>query len=171
MSVTPNPALASLKDIHLPTAIGHWPLPIGYWIVIVISIIVLCLIGIFTLKRLKYTAAKREALSQLAALQPGEEYFAIQVNSILKRAAMSYVPRHQIASLEGTAWYHWLTQQSDIPQLSQLLDNRYQAAPLSVTEQLTLKTVAKKWLVNSLPIKIDTAQKEKMHSASKEPIC
>lgn len=171
MSATPNPALASLKDIQLPTAIGYWPLPIGYWIVIIISIILLCIIGVFTLKHFKRTAAKREALRQLADLQPEEDYFAIQVNSILKRAAMSYVPRHQIASLEGTAWYHWLAQQNNIPELSQLLDSRYQAAPLSVAEQLTLKTVAKKWLVNSLPIKLDATQEEKMHSTSKEPVC
>ncbi|WP_298775286.1 DUF4381 domain-containing protein [uncultured Shewanella sp.] len=171
MSATPNPALASLKDIQLPTAIGYWPLPIGYWIVIVISLILLCVIGIFTLKHFKRTAAKREALRHLAALQPEEDYFAIQVNSILKRAAMSYVPRQQIASLEGKAWYHWLNKQDNIPQLSQLLDSRYQAITLSPTEQLTLKTLAKKWLNNSLPIKPDATQEEKMHTTSKEPVC
>ncbi|WP_299496243.1 DUF4381 domain-containing protein [uncultured Shewanella sp.] len=171
MSATPNPALASLKDIHLPTAIGHWPLPIGYWVVIVISLIIVFALSALIFKHYKYTAAKREALRHLALLQADDEYYAIQVNSILKRAAMSYVPRQQIASLEGKAWYNWLASQENIPQLNQLLDSRYQQTPLNITELETLKVLAKQWIRNGLPIKLSPAPKETAHSTSKEPIC
>ena len=105
MSATPNPALASLKDIHLPAAIGDWPFAYGYWIVIALLLVAIVFIVLYCKKRYQNTAAKRAALHQLAQLEPEALYYEITINAILKRAAMSYIPRQHIAGLEGQAWY------------------------------------------------------------------
>lgn len=170
MSATPNPALTNLNDIHLPTTIGDWPFAYGYWIVIALALVALILAALYCKKRYQYTAAKRAALQQLAQLEPDALYYEIAINAILKRAAMSYLPRQHIAGLEGQAWYNWLNTQTNIPQLCQLLDTRYRRSPLSLAEQLTLKALTKKWLLGALPLK-PTPNNNKTESTSGESLC
>ncbi|MCL1125659.1 DUF4381 domain-containing protein [Shewanella surugensis] len=171
MSVTPNPALANLKDIHLPSAIGDWPFAYGYWIIIAIALTLLLMIAFYTQKHYQCTAAKRAALQQLAQLDPEDVYYAIEINGILKRAAMSYLPRAHVAGLEGQAWYNWLNAQDNIPQLSQLLDTRYQQEALSPSERLILKKLTKKWLSSALPLTQTAKNNPPTESTSGESLC
>ncbi len=160
-----NPALAALKDIQTPEAIGHWPLAYGYWLILVIIVTSLIIISILLIKRHKHHAAKREALTQLALLDSESPQLAIKVNVLLKRSIMSYLPREQVASLDGQKWYQWLEQQVKQPDtnLTMLLSKRYQPQPLTFEEAQQLKSAAAVWLQQALPL---TNQKHKEEQCS-----
>ncbi len=150
-----NPALAALKDIQTPEAIGHWPLAYGYWLILVIIVTSLIIISILLIKRHKHHAAKREALTQLALLDSESPLLAIEVNALLKRSIMSYLPREQVAALDGQKWYQWLEQQVEqpIPYLIPLLCKRYQPQSLTFEEAQQLKSATAVWLQHALPLK------------------
>ena len=104
MSAAPNPALAELQDIIHPDPIGAWPLAIGYWLVLAIVISLITLLVIWLRKRARYFAPRRAAKQLLNQLDRQAPSYVSDVNSILKRTAMSYLSREAIASLDGKAW-------------------------------------------------------------------
>ncbi|WP_299806460.1 DUF4381 domain-containing protein [uncultured Shewanella sp.] len=149
-----NPALASMQDIQTPAEIGLWPLAYGYWFSLVIIIVVSSLLIIWIRKRRQVGAAQRVALTELAALDQNSPQFAVEVSSLLKRAAMSYTSREQVAQLSGDNWYKWLNAQVNNPQdeLCQLLALRFQKAQLSEDEKVALRQHAQSWLKTALPL-------------------
>ncbi len=157
-----NPALAALKDIQTPEAIGYWPLAYGYWLVLALIVIALIAITIWVIKCHKNSAAKREALAQLNQLDDTHPQLAIEVNTLLKRSAMSYLPREQVAALEGEKWHQWLRQQVKQfdSNLGALLDKRYQPQPLTLDEAQQLKAAAAQWLQQALPLKNEVIKGE-----------
>lgn len=149
-----NPALASMQDIQTPAEIGLWPLAYGYWLSLFMLIVFSTLLIVWIRKRRTASAAKRAALKELATLDQNGQQFAIEVSSILKRAAMSYAPRQQIAQLSGDDWYNWLNAQVNTPQeeLCRLLALRFKKAQLSDDEKQALRTHAQNWLKLALPL-------------------
>lgn len=153
---TSNPALVQLKDIHLPDAVSWWPLAPGYYLLLALCIGVSLWAWFALQKRHKQHAAKKAALVLLSQLTPDSIQIAVEVNSLLKRAAMSYVSREKIASLDGNAWYEWID--SALPadkqgKIGPLLDKRYQATGPNIAEATVLLAIAKCWLERALPLK------------------
>lgn len=155
MSNPVNPALASMQDIQTPAEIGLWPLAYGYSLSLIILIVVTTLLIVWFRKHRQVGAAKRVALTELAALDQNSPQFAVEVSSLLKRAAMSYTSRNQIAQLSGDDWYQWLNAQTNKPQdeLCKLLALRYQKAQLSEDEKQALMLHAQGWLKAALPLR------------------
>jgi len=153
--VATNPALASLHDIQTPAAIGAWPLAAGYWIMMVLMIIVLLTLFVYLRKRHQHSAAKRSALMALAALNTQTPNYVAQVNEILKRAALSYCHRDSIARLSGQHWYDWLAAQVKQPPtaLCEQLQLGYQPIILTDAQAQALKRHASTWLKQALPLK------------------
>lgn len=149
-----NPALASLQDIQTPVEIGLWPIAYGYWILIAIALISLIAIYVYVNKRRTQSAAKRAALIALAELDIETPNYIANVSAVLKRAAMSYCERDLVASLSGSAWHKWLSQQVKQPptELCQLLSLSYQQQPLTESQAIALKQCAEQWLKNALPL-------------------
>ncbi|ABZ77227.1 conserved hypothetical protein [Shewanella halifaxensis HAW-EB4] len=149
-----NPALASMQDIQTPIEIGLWPLAYGYWISLLIIILVATLLIVWFKKRRQVSAAKRAALVELAKLNMHSEQYVTEVSSILKRAAMSYCSRSQVAQLCGDDWDHWLNAQVATPQdeLCRLLAMRFQPLSLSDEDKQALKHHAQNWLKGALPL-------------------
>lgn len=107
-------SLAQLKDIHLPAAISWWP-PAPGWIIILASLLFLA-VGIiygFVLYY-RHRQARRQALRLLLTYQ--QEYrsgvpsqmISVKVSELLRRVALVYYPRKQVASLQGEAWLDFL---------------------------------------------------------------
>ncbi|MCG9696291.1 DUF4381 domain-containing protein [Shewanella sp. Isolate11] len=161
-SASNNPALTAMKDIQPPADIGAWPLAYGYWLLLALIIIAVIGLTIILIKHHRHRAAKREALMQLSQLDSTHPQLAIEVNALLKRSAMSYLPRQQVAALDGAAWHTWLQQQVNQfdNNLAQLLDKRYQPQPLTADEALQLKAAAAQWLKQALPLKQQNSRKE-----------
>lgn len=108
--------LAQLKDIHLPESIGWWPLAAGWYVAIGLFCVFVASLCYWFYKKRRDAQAKNQALRLL--LQYTERYerernaamTCAQVSELLKRVALAYFPRHDIASLHGEAWIHFLNQ-------------------------------------------------------------
>ncbi len=106
--------LAQLKDIHLPNPVSWWPLAPGWY---VLGIFIVCLIGLFAFwlhKRHVHALAKKQALKLLAHYQKQYEknsntsVSSAHISKLLRRVALAYYPRAQVASLHGDAWLQFL---------------------------------------------------------------
>jgi len=166
MQTANNPALAAMKDIQPPEPIGTWPLAYGYWLLLAVTLVAIVACAFWLIKRHRRCAAKREAIAQLDKLDTSHRQLAIEINALLKRSAMSYTPRENIASIDGDSWYAWLRQQDNKMDdaLPKLLAKRYQAQALTTAEAKQLKIAAKQWLNNALPLKQNSRGKEALCS-------
>ena len=116
-----DPSQLPLRDLHLPDAIGWWPLAPGWW-----GVIVLLLIGVGWLlqkawQRRRFNAPRRYALRELERAEA--EYLkhgsavtlGRQVSELLRRTMLAYAPRHEVAGLTGESWLKWLDQGMPVP--------------------------------------------------------
>ena len=111
-----NP-LATLRDLHLPEPISAWPPGPAYYVLLALGIILLLLL----IQRKKYrqsTAPKREALAELQRIQTSYQHnsapseTAAAITNLLKRVALVYHPRTDVAQLHGQAWLLFLQKTS-----------------------------------------------------------
>lgn len=154
-STAPNPALAQLQDIIHPEPIGAWPWAIGYWLVLALVIALITLLVIWLRKRARDLAPKKAAKQLLNQLDRQAPSYASDVNSLLKRTAMSYLSREAIASLDGEAWATWLD--SSLPEhkrqrIGPLLTKRHQATPLTLAEANELHQLSQAWLASKVKL-------------------
>ena len=116
-----DPEQIPLRDLHLPEAIGWWPLAPGWWFVIAVAAIFLVYLIRQYLRTRAKGAARRHALRQLGALQAEfEEHrnavaFTSKLSGLLRRTMLAYAPRHEVAGLTGDEWLAWLDRDLDTP--------------------------------------------------------
>lgn len=109
-----DPQKIPLRDLHLPEAIGWWPLAPGWWVVIAIALIGLGFLLRAWLRSRARGAARRFALGQLNQIvQQYDEHknpvvFGTEVSALLRRTMLAYAPRLDVAGLTGEAWLNWL---------------------------------------------------------------
>lgn len=110
-----NPLMEQLHDIEGIDSIGHWPLGIGWWIVLAGIILLFISIGWYAYRRRKYHRSwKSDALHQLIELEKNlsmkpEREIAITLSEYLRRIAIKQFSRQECAGLVGDAWLEWLT--------------------------------------------------------------
>ena len=120
-----DPTQIPLKDLHLPEAIGWWPLAPGWWLVIALLAIGLGLLLRAGLRRRSRGAARRHALGQLQhcrsayADHGNPMQLGIEVSEILRRTMLAYAPRADVAGLTGDEWLEWLDRDLAEPRFSQ----------------------------------------------------
>ncbi|WP_315982906.1 DUF4381 domain-containing protein [Aliamphritea spongicola] len=56
--------LAELRDIHLPEAVGYWPVAPGWWLLLA-SVLVLAGLIVWTVRRYRHNAYRRAAAKEL----------------------------------------------------------------------------------------------------------
>ncbi|MFQ3235466.1 MAG: cbb3-type cytochrome oxidase subunit 3 [Paraglaciecola sp.] len=111
--------LSELKDIHLPDAIGFWPLAYGWWLLLMVIILGVGW-GIALWRKNHHRGrAKRQALLLLADINATQPTWPGQLNTLLKRLAMVYFPKHQVSKLYGNDWRIFLV--SQLPDKKQTL--------------------------------------------------
>ena len=147
-------ALAQLKDIHLPESIGWWPLAPGWYGVMVLILFLIMALAYIAYKRHANALAKNQALELLNRYK--EQYekdhnaqlASARVSELLRRVALVYYPRAEVASLHGDAWVAFLNQTSKgidfKPVKSMLLDS-----PFKTSETVNLKPLilrAQRWI-------------------------
>lgn len=154
--MTINPALLQLKDIHLPHSM--WP-NVQEWVIFSILFAVFFSLGLYYWHRRRHRALYY-ALRQLTMLRsllldnPNNINIAAELSILLRRAALHYFKRENIAGLTGTAWLRFLNDSGHTTHFTDdcgklLIETPYQKhhhAALSPLMQLTedwLKTVAK----------------------------
>ncbi len=150
-----------LRDIHLPDSISWWPPAPGWWLLLVLTLLLLGL-GYLLYKRLRRPLLHKSAREELAGItdryqQHGDKQLLLQdLSSLLRRIGISYLGREQAAGITGDSWYQQLNQlgarQDFSPALIELLSAApYQPSPrLSEQDIDALVLQIRRWL-SSLP--------------------
>lgn len=110
-----------LRDLHLPDAIGWWPLAPGWWAVLAIVAAALGYLAWRLFKRWQFHAPRRYALRELARFEA--EYlehrnpvtFGKQLSELLRRGMLAYAPREEVAGITGEEWLAWLDEGMPLP--------------------------------------------------------
>lgn len=116
-----DPEQLPLRDLHLPEAIGWWPLAPGWWVVIALAAVGLVVLLRHYLRTRARGAARRYALLQLKDLTAEFEQhrdaiaFSSALSALLRRTMLAYAPRHEVAGLTGDEWLAWLDKDLDQP--------------------------------------------------------
>ena len=116
-----DPEQIPLRDLHLPEAIGLWPLAPGWGVTVILAVIFLGFLARRFVQRRARGAARRHALSQLNELTAEFEQhrdavaFSSGLSELLRRTMLAYAPRGEIAGLTGDAWVAWLDKDLDQP--------------------------------------------------------
>ncbi len=129
--------LSQLADIHLPAEIGFWPPAPGWWVLLVLVLVV----ASFAVYRLlQLWQRKRRCTFALAELEKcyanyrknhtdnaeadGKLDLVNDVNAVLRRVALKHFPESQVASLGGEQWVRFIREHSN----AQLLDDELATA-------------------------------------------
>ena len=114
MGSTNSDLLAQLRDIHLPKPIMWWPLAIG-WIGLLVIVFVLCLLMfLFARRYYQRGRARREGMRLLIRYEKdyqqgvSSQIVSTQISDLLRRVALVYFPRQEIAGLQGEPWLDFL---------------------------------------------------------------
>ena len=110
-----------LRDLHLPEAIGWWPLAPGWWVLLALVVVALAYTAWRLYKRWQFYAPRRYALRELARFEA--EYLehrdpvalGKQLSELLRRGMLAYAPREEVAGLTGDDWLAWLDEGMPLP--------------------------------------------------------
>nr|WP_256260883.1 DUF4381 domain-containing protein [Shewanella sp. NIFS-20-20] len=146
--------MASLHDIQLPADVSAWPLALGYWLLLAIALILVVSTLAWWRQSRRAKVARQQALLLLAQLDLNSPDYPHQVNILLKRAAMSYYPRHSLSNLSDSAWFTWLD--LDMPNQYQgqwplLLGQRFRPTGITLVQKQQLTQLSQHWLKHALP--------------------
>jgi len=141
-----------MRDVHLPEAIGWWPLSWAWWMLIAFLLITLSALSYSLIKKVKRGQYRKRALRELdehfkswQSSQDSPEYLQT-ANQVLKRCVIKFMP--EAAKLSGSAWADTLAQQSSYPLSKQtqeaLAKSVYRANPTIDTP--TLHAEITQWL-------------------------
>ena len=111
-----DPTQIPLRDLHLPEAIGWWPLAPGWWFLILVVAAGIVYFLYRSIRKWRHNALRRVALRELSRIQ--KEYrngvdeitLAIELSELLRRTMLAYAPRNEVAGLTGKHWLQWLDQ-------------------------------------------------------------
>lgn len=109
-----DPDQIPIRDLHLPQAIGWWPLAPGWWVLIGLAVAGLCYLAYRAVLQWRWNAPRRAALRELARVRgefaSGQDAvtLAIELSELLRRTMLAYAPRDEVARLTGGNWLNWL---------------------------------------------------------------
>lgn len=137
-------ALAQLKDIQLPAPVGWWPLAPGWYCLMVLGFLLIVGSTVVIYRRHRNALPKKQALSLLKIYtvqykqDRNAQLASARISELLKRVALAYFPRQQVASMHGQAWVTFLNQTAKgvnfEPVKGMLLDS-----PFKNNEQINLQ--------------------------------
>ena len=107
-----NPVDLPLRDIHMPAAPGWWPPAPGWWVLAVFLVVAAA--ALWWVRRgggsLSAAAAARQEVARLRAAAPQIEPSQLvrELSVLMRRAAISFYPRTEVAAITGEAWLQFL---------------------------------------------------------------
>ena len=125
--------LDKLRDVHLPLPLDWWTMAPGWYVLGFMILIGLLSLSYLVRLYLIQSRPKRHALQLLAKYQKENANSQIScalISELLKRVALAYYPRSQVAKLQGQAWLDFLNSTGKgvdfNPVRIQLLERPYQ---------------------------------------------
>jgi len=151
-----NPELQQLKDIHLPQVINMWwPLAPGWYVVIalmfVIGIVITYIWRKYAQERFtaRFAQAKLRDLQKLLLNNPDNINIAAEVSTLIRRTALCYFPREEIAGLSGSEWLNFLNRTGNTTEFTQAIGRLLTDVPYQkngVAELDSLFKLTNQWL-------------------------
>ncbi len=146
-----SPALAELRDIHLPAEPGWWPPAPGWWLLLAVGALLLAFLAAWCWRRLAQRRYRRQAVRELAALTgavPADRQPA-RINALLKRVALVAYPGTPVAGMHGEDWVRFLAGHAALPAadaaaLAALGDDLYR--PATAAPPSALAQAAERWI-------------------------
>ncbi|WP_345882001.1 DUF4381 domain-containing protein [Shewanella algae] len=146
-----NPALSALKDIQLPAEVPFWPPAPGIWLLMLLALLLLSAAVFFGYRRLQaakaHKAVAQAAMTELTQLHDQDPQLLSKMSALLKRTAISYGERAQVAGLSGKSWAEYLDNALPAEQrgrFASLLENQYRGQPSTAPTELRALCVC--WL-------------------------
>jgi hypothetical protein len=132
--------LEQLRDIHMPEAIGWWPLAPGWWMLAVLILGLIVAAIVWRVLRHRRLAYKREALAQWQAIHArflddkDTARLLADLAVLLKRTCITRYGRDETAGLAGEQWLAFLDQTGKCTAFSQgagrvLVSERFTSHP------------------------------------------
>jgi hypothetical protein len=118
--------LAKLHDIQLPAPIGWWPLAPGWYLLLLLSLVLLTLLLYLAHRFYVNGRAKRRALQLLTDYERefqhhrNSQLASMNVSELLRRVALVYFSREEVASLRDEAWLAFLNKTAKGININQL---------------------------------------------------
>jgi hypothetical protein len=109
-----DPEQIPLRDLHLPEAIGWWPLAPGWWMLMALALFGLLYLLLRAWRRWRSNRPRRIALRELRKLHSDYRHgmdaisLSKQLSQLLRRAMLAYASRDEVAGLTGQSWLEWL---------------------------------------------------------------
>ena len=105
----PTPNNNPFEQIILPTDVpSAWPPAPVYWLILIVTIVVLLVITWLIKRHIKNTKIVKQALTELANLRSQKTASFSELNQLLKGLCLQYYPREAVASLSGEAWFDFI---------------------------------------------------------------
>lgn len=156
------PSLDQLKDLHYPEAISQLPIAPGWWLLLIISVLLIFIAARLIWRSISKNRYRRQALQQLDIIfaeysdAQHNQQLIIALNNLLKSVALKQYPHYLCASLSCNKWLSFL--QLSIakstafnPQALLPLSQLYQAqVQLSAQEQVQLQKHSRLWIKKHL---------------------
>ena len=121
-----NSPLAQLRDLQLGEPIGAWPLAYGWYLLMILVLMLLTALGISIHRLYQNRKPKKEALKTLALIESkyrtnkDPAVTAYQITVLLKRLCFACAPREKVAALHGEKWLNFLGNKPWAKTLTQL---------------------------------------------------
>lgn len=102
-----------LRDIHLPDAVSGWPPAPGWWLLLVLLIVLAVLLPKL-IRYLKRPRPNKLALAEFSQIkkqfqqQQNHQQLARDISALFRRIGLTYYSREQVASLTGKEWLQQL---------------------------------------------------------------
>jgi len=109
--------LSNLRGIHMPDPVSFWPPAIGWWLLILMSV-VLVFLGYWGFKYYFRPNIRKDAMIELDMLNQGliqdrsYHQFYINVSILVRRIAITIFGRSKVAGLSGENWLLFLDETS-----------------------------------------------------------
>jgi hypothetical protein len=119
--------LNKLHDFYQPLAPAWTPQTIGWYVLFVITGLLIIWVAVHQMRRWFANRYRRAALRQLDLLPVNE------LSALLKRTALAAWPRERVASLSGAEWLKFLNEAAG--------DKTFQSPPADRLEEIALQPV------------------------------
>ena len=112
--VASAPAVVGLQEISLPTPVPYTPQTWGWAVLALLFLLLLAWLGWRGWRHYQARAYRRQALRELALIeaalrQPtGQAAALARLPALVKRVALAWAPREQVAGLSDEHWLAWL---------------------------------------------------------------
>ena len=148
-----NNLLHKLRDIHLPDPVSFYPLPMAWWVSLVI--IILFTLGLWGFIQYTLKSTQRKALKDLKQLEiellnnPDHEVIFMELSYLLKNYVRQQFPNTYASSLIGDDWLNFLDSTSKNEDFSQGVGQTLRTRPYqkdAQNEGLEVFTVVTQWV-------------------------